>query len=276
MFAPIPYPDNIVNLIRFGDKGFMISCDLIDSHFPNDYTIIAPLFVKLEDDEWNNGFQLAIYRNGVWDHDMCDLRLESCWQVRQSSPVAVFNGPNKCLIVHYLCDSLPNALRSPVYLESYVAVYDMEKKVLWKKLKLPEGAWKEDGDHQKLNILKWGRDEKVGVVRCDGRRIVVWVLERYTPVKWRKVVDTTVERMGVPEEEGEVVGCSIANGVGLLFATWNLVYWYEMEGVNAGMLKVIGEHGVKASELGFRKMEFTPYANTLRPVCGDGIRMITV
>ena len=155
-------------------------------------------------------------------------------------------------------------------MEPYVVAYDVERKGSCRACKLPKGAWMEDGDHSKLQIFKWGCRETLGLVRADGRRLTVWELEDYDRMSWRRVVAETTEGMGVPEEEGNVVGCCVVNGKELLFATENQVYSYEMEGPEAGRLEVVGEHGCR----GVSRVLFTAYANTFRPVCGEGKRVV--
>ena len=93
------------------------------------------------------------------------------------------------------------------------------------------------------------------------------------PVKWRKVVEKTVSDMGVPEEEGDVVGCSVVNGTGLLFATSMQVYCYEMEGPNADRFEVFRCHGIWEPN-GLWALFFINYANTLRPFHGANCSLL--
>ena len=250
--APIPYPGNVTNIIQLCTDGFVLRFRPGTLNFPDDYAFIATVFVEIKDDPWKSGPHLAVYSKGKWSEYTCDLRGKP-GEVRHHHPVGLFCGPNNGLVVHYLYDSLPNALRNPVYLEPYVGAYDIETMTLWMKVNLPTGAWLRDGDHQLLDIFNWGIGESLGLVRTDRRRLTVWVLEKYTPVRWRKVVEKTVSEMGVPEEEGDVAACAVVNGTGLLFATSNKVYCYEMEGPNAGRFDVVGNHGLHEQEYGFGK-----------------------
>lgn len=173
-----------------------------------------------------------------------------------------------------------------MYKEPYMVAYDMDRKGLSRRFKLPEDAWK-GGDggiasHLELHMFKWSRcrwrssasaaaaDGTVGLARIDqtegGCLFTVWVLEDYEGGSWRRVIRKTAQEMGLPTEEvvegmGVLRGCCVANGRGVVFATARRVYMYDME---AGRLQVVTECDY---EFEF-KLKFTLYANTLRPVCG--------
>ena len=117
--ALIPYPGNVRNILQFCTDGFVLRFRPGNLYFPDDYAFIATVFVEIKDDPWKSGPHLAVYSKGKWSEDTCDLRGKS-GEVRRHHPVGLFSGPNNSLVVHYLYDSLPNALRNPVYLEPYV------------------------------------------------------------------------------------------------------------------------------------------------------------
>lgn len=67
----------------------------------SDYSVVIPTWIEEEEsDPWSSSYNLAVYRNGRWEEEMCELRIRRHDKLRLDMPVGLFREEALSFIIY--------------------------------------------------------------------------------------------------------------------------------------------------------------------------------